>query len=98
MMGRAERLEAQYQEELARSIVSETLTQLGLDNGYRNFSQCRKIYGKWFTDHAKRGDFSPVKVGNRKMYQVSAINAMRAAEARLAARRAAASEFEPNIV
>ena len=44
-------MEAQYQEQLAKNLVEEALRQLGLADGFKNFTQCRQIYGKWFTDH-----------------------------------------------
>lgn len=91
-------MEAQYQEQLARNLVEEALRQLGLCDGFKNFTQCRQIYGKWFTDHVKSGDLEAVKQGNRKMYSVAAINALRAAEMRLAAKRQARSTFEPDII
>ena len=91
-------MEAQYQEQLAKNLVEEALRQLGLADGFKNFTQCRQIYGKWFTDHVKMGDFPAVKQGNRKMYSVAYINAFRAAEMRLAATRQARSYIEPDII
>ena len=91
-------MEAQYQEQFAKNLVEETLRQLGLADGFKNFTQCRQIYGKWFTDHVKSGDLQAVKQGNRKMYSVAAINALRAAEMRLAAQRQARAAFEPDII
>lgn len=94
----AVQMEAQYQEQFARNLVEETLRQLGLADGFKNFTQCRQIYGKWFTDHVKSGDFPAVKQGNRKMYSVAYINAFRAAEMRLAAKRQSISSIEPDII
>ena len=91
-------MEARYQEQLARNLVEEALRQLGLSDGFKNFTQCRQIYGKWFTDHVKSGDLQAVKQGNRKMYSVASINALRAAEMRLAAQRQARSVIEPDII
>lgn len=91
-------MEARYQEQLARNLVEEALRQLGLSDGFKNFTQCRQIYGKWFTDHVKAGDLEAVRQGNRKMYSVAAINALRAAEMRLAAQRQARSVIEPDII
>lgn len=91
-------MEAQYQEQLAKNLVEEALRQLGLADGFKNFTQCRQIYGKWFTDHVKSGDLRAVNQGNRKMYSVASINALRAAEMRLAAQRQARSTFEPDII
>ena len=98
MINQAERAEAAYQEQLVRNLVEETLRQLGLSDGFKNYSQCRAIYGKWFVDHAKSGDFTVVKHGSRKMYSIASINALRAAEMRLAARRSAALRLEPDII
>ena len=92
------KMEAQYQEQLAKNLVEETLRQLGLSSGFKNFTQCRQIYGKWFVDHVKSGDLEAVKQGNRKMYSVASINALRAAEMRLAAKRQARANFEPDII
>lgn len=91
-------MEAQYQEQLAKNLVEEALRQLGLADGFKNFTQCRQTYGKWFTDHVKSGDLRAVNQGNRKMYSVASINALRAAEMRLAAQRQARSTFEPDII
>lgn len=92
------RMESQYQEQLARNLVEEALRQLGLTDGFKNFTQCRQIYGKWFVDHVKSGDLTAVKQGNRKMYSIASINALRAAEMRLAARRSALLRVEPDIL
>ena len=92
------KIEAQYQEQLARNLVEETLRQLGLTGGFKNFTQCRQIYGKWFVDHVKSGDLEAVKQGNRKMYSIATINALRAAEMRLAAKRNAQLSREPDII
>ena len=92
------KIEAQYQEQLARNLVEEALRQLGLSDGFKNFTQCRQIYGKWFTDHVKAGDLEAVKQGNRKMYSIASINALRAAEMRLAAKRQARLTIEPDII
>lgn len=97
-MSQAEKMEAAYQEQMVRSIVEETLRQLGLSDGLKNYSQCRQIWGKWFTEHAKKGDFTAIKHGSRKMYSVASINALRAAEMRLAARHSAALRPEPDII
>ena len=91
-------MEARYQEQLAKNLVSEALRQLGLADGFKNFAQCRQIYGKWFTDHVKSGDLEAIKQGNRKMYSVASINALRAAEMRLAAKRMTRSSIEPDIL
>ena len=91
-------MEARYQEQLAKNLVSEALRQLGLADGFKNFTQCRQIYGKWFTDHVKSGDLRAVNQGNRKMYSVASINALRAAEMRLAAKRMTRSSIEPDIL
>lgn len=91
-------MEAQYQEQLAKNLVEEALRQLGLADGFKNFTQCRQIYGKWFTDHVKSGDLRAVNQGNRKMYSIASINALRAAEMRLAATRQARSYIEPDII
>lgn len=91
-------MEARYQEQLARNLVEEALRQLGLSDGFKNFTQCRQIYGKWFTDHVKAGDLEAVRQGNRKMYSIASINALRAAEMRLAAQRQARSVIEPDII
>lgn len=91
-------MEAQYQEQLAKNLVEEALRQLGLADGFKNFTQCRQIYGKWFTDHVKSGDLRAVNQGNRKMYSVASINALRAAEMRLAAKRQSSSYIEPDII
>lgn len=91
-------MEAQYQEQFARNLVEETLRQLGLSDGFKNYTQCRQIYGKWFTDHVKSGDFPAIKQGNRKMYSIAYINAFRAGEMRLAAQRQARAVFEPDII
>ena len=92
------KIEAQYQEQFARNLVEETLRQLGLSDGFKNFTQCRQIYGKWFVDHVKSGDLQAVKQGNRKMYSIASINALRAAEMRLAAKRSAMLRREPDII
>ena len=92
------KIEAQYQEQLARNLVEEALRQLGLSDGFKNFTQCRQIYGKWFTDHVKAGDLEAVRQGNRKMYSIASINALRAAEMRLAAKRQARLTIEPDII
>lgn len=91
-------MEAQYQEQFAKNLVEETLRQLGLSDGFKNFTQCRQIYGKWFTDHVKTGDLRAIKQGNRKMYSIASINALRAAEMRLAAKRQARLTIEPDII
>lgn len=91
-------MEARYQEQLARNLVEEALRQLGLSDGFKNFTQCRQIYGKWFTDHVKAGDLEAVRQGNRKMYSIASINALRAAEMRLAAQRQARAVIEPDII
>lgn len=91
-------MEARYQEQLARNLVEEALRQLGLSDGFKNFTQCRQIYGKWFTDHVKAGDLEAVRQGNRKMYSIASINALRAAEMRLAAQRQARAFIEPDII
>lgn len=91
-------MEARYQEQLARNLVEEALRQLGLSDGFKNFTQCRQIYGKWFTDHVKAGDLEAVRQGNRKMYSIASINALRAAEMRLAAQRQARLTIEPDII
>ena len=89
-------LEAEYQKALTESAVSEVLKQLGLDSGVRSFNDCRRVYGKWFVDHVKSGALAGAKEGNRIMYRISDINALRAAELRLAAKRAAT--IEPRII
>ena len=91
-------MEARYQEQLAKNLVSEALRQLGLADGFKNFTQCRQIYGKWSPDHVKSGDLAAIKQGNRKMYSVASINALRAAEMRLAAKRMTRSSIEPDIL
>lgn len=97
-MNQAVKMEAAYQEQMVKNVVAEALRQLGLSDGFKNFSQCRAIYGKWFVEHAKKGDFTAIKHGNRKMYSVASINALRAAEMRLAARRSASLRPEPDII
>ena len=92
------RLQAQYEEQLAANAAYETLRQLGLANEYINHTQAQKIHGKWFTDHVKSGDLQGMKVGNRIMYSVPRINALKAAEMRLAAKRQARARFEPDIL
>ena len=98
MSNQAERAEAAYLEQLAKNMVEEALRQLGLADGFKNYSQCRAIYGKWFVEHAKKGDFTAVNHGNRKMYSISSINALRAAEMKAAARRSAMLRPEPDII
>lgn len=89
-------MERKYQQQLVESVVAETLRQLGLSDGYLCTNECRRRFGTWFTDHVKSGDLRAVKQGNRNMYSVIEINALRAAEIRLAARRASISE--PQII
>ena len=88
--------ETEYQKAVTASVVAEVLKQLGIDSGVRNYNECRRTYGKWFTDHVKSGALTGVKEGNRIMYHISDINALRAAELRAAARREAA--MEPGII
>lgn len=88
-------LEKKYQQQLVESVVAETLRQLGLSDGFICTNECRRRYGAWFTAHVKSGSLTGTKQGNRVMYAVADINALRAAEIRLAAKRAALNE--PNI-
>jgi len=92
------RMQAAYEEQLAANAAYETLRQLGLANEYINYTQARKIHGKWFVDHVKAGVLKGVKRGNRIMYSVSSLNALKAAEMRLAAKRQARSRIEPCII
>lgn len=91
-------MEARSLETLVKLAVGVALEQAGLSDGYKNFSECRRIYGKWFVDHAKKGHFQAVKRGNRKMYSVTSINALMAVESINAAKRAAYLRPEPDIL
>lgn len=89
-------LEKKYQEQFVTSVVAETLRQLGLDDGFVSTNECKRRFGSWFTEHAKSGALKAVKEGNRIMYSVREINALRAAELRLAAEHA--DTVSPQII
>lgn len=80
--------ELRRQETHDKLVMIRTLRAAGLINVMKSASECRALYGKWFTDHVKSGDLAGVRTGGRTLYSIESINALQDAELAAAAKRA----------
>ena len=84
---RRQRLEADIATIQMRRSVTEYRRQQGEENVMKTASECKRLFGKWFSDQVRSGKLVPVPQGNRLMYSVDHVLALQEVEYRDAAKR-----------